>query len=174
MIAATFQERGNLILPKALGMAHDELRARLVIMMIGGGPIMVAAKRLAELCLPHFVWEERTIFPVLNLLPDLALGNRHPQIIRMLPLINEFNRRQAELASNHMLIMSAIELLRKVAERTKNGDCENFVLALKIHEELEDAIVYPLVRLIGQHLHQHMRVTDDCQLASSDSAEALI
>jgi hypothetical protein len=155
-------EQGNFLLPKALRLAHDNLRAQLVMMIIGGGPIMVAAKRLAELCLPHFEWEEKNILPLLTLLPDLLLGKLRPEMARVMPLLEEFNMRQAEFDSDHVLILSAIELLGRVAVRMQNADCIELARTMRIHESVEEKVVFPMVMSIGTHL----RAIDENQTSS--------
>ena len=67
---SAFPWLGRFNIPHALRLGHDEVRAGLVRATMGHGPITQAAKRVAQLCLPHFAWEERTVFPVLGLLPE--------------------------------------------------------------------------------------------------------
>ncbi|MDB5811723.1 MAG: hypothetical protein JWN94_3845 [Betaproteobacteria bacterium] len=127
-------------------------------MMVEGGPVMIVARRLAQLCLPHFEWEEKTVYPVLALLPDIVLGKLQPQFAKVMPLLEEFNMRQAEMDSEHLLILSAIDLLSRVAFRMKNADCADLASRLTIHETVEEKVIFPMVAMIGDHLRERREI----------------
>ena len=99
---------GKLNVPNALLFDHDEARAGLVRARLEGGPIAKASERLAQLCLPHFEYEEKSVFPVLGLLPHLAPGNLRPEMLDVMPLISEFSARHDALANVHQTILALI------------------------------------------------------------------
>ena len=143
---------GKLTIPDALRLAHDEVSAELVRATMERGPIAHAAMRVAKLCLPHFEWEERIIFPALVILPDLARGNLRAEMVNVLPTIVEFSARQDEFDNQHRSIHSAIQALQRAAEREKNREFAEFAHNLKIHERIEDEVLFPMVLLIGKYL----------------------
>src|ERR1700694_4219857 len=102
---------GKLNVPKALLRGHDEARAELVRATMEGGRIAKAGKRVAQLCLPHFEHEEKSVFPVLALLPDLERGNVRAEMMEVMPLISDFRAKHDALNDHHQLIVSAIEEL---------------------------------------------------------------
>ncbi len=147
---------GNLNIPDALRLAHDEARAELVRATTEGGRIAEAAKRLAQLCLPHFEWEEKTVFPILGLLPELTRGDVRPGMVEVLPMIADFSARQDALGNQHQLILSAVETLLLAAHREKKREFAEFAYNLRVHERIEDEVTYPTVLLIGQYLRQSL------------------
>ena len=114
-MSPAFKWSGNLNIPKALLRDHDEARAEIARARMEGGRIAKAAKRVAELCLPHFEEEEKRVFPVLALLPDLKRGNLRPEMMDVLPLISDFKERHEALHEHHRSITSAIEALLEAA-----------------------------------------------------------
>ena len=146
----------NLNVPDALRLSHDEARSELVRATTEEGRIAKAAKRLADLCLPHFEWEEKTVFPVLGLLPELTRGDVRPEMVEILPMIAEFSSKQDALANQHQLILSAVEGLLLAAHREKNREFAEFAYNLRIHERIEDEVTYPTVLLIGRYLRQSL------------------
>ncbi|MCJ7838303.1 MAG: hypothetical protein MUP61_03675, partial [Burkholderiales bacterium] len=88
----------KLIAPNALRLGHNEARALLVRATIAYGKVPSAAKRVAELCLPHFEYEEKNVFPILALLPDLQRGELRREMMDIMPLVNDF-REKHELAN---------------------------------------------------------------------------
>jgi hypothetical protein len=153
---STLQWDGKLSIPNALRLAHDGVSAELVRATMASGPIGKEAKLLAQLCLPHFEWEERTIFPVLGLLPDLARGNLHPEMVKVLPLIAEFSARKDELDTQHRLILSAIEAFLRTALREKDREFTEFAYNLRVHELIEDELIFPMVIVIGEYVRDQL------------------
>lgn len=145
---------GKLSVPAALLHAHDEARAELVRATMEGGRIAEAATRVAQLCLPHFEHEEKHIFPVLALLPHLEQGNVQPDMMDILPLISDFSARHHALNDHHQTILAAIEELLQAAHKEKNREFAEFAYNMRIHEKIEDEVIYPTVVLIGNYLQQ--------------------
>jgi hypothetical protein len=147
---------GKLNVPKALLRGHDEARAELVRATMEGGRIAKAAKRVAELCLPHFEHEEKSVFPVLALLPYLEQGNLRPEMMDVMPLIFKFRAKHDALVDHHHLIMAAIEDLLQAAHKEKNREFAEFAYTMRVHEKTEDEVIYPTVVLIGKYLQEKL------------------
>ena len=147
---------GKLYVPDAMLRAHDEARAALVRATMEGGRITKAAKRVAELCLPHFEHEEESVFPVLALLTYLAQGNLRPEMMDVMPLIFSFRAKHDALNDHHQLIVSAIEGLLQAAHTEKNREFAEFAYNLRVHERIEDEVIYPTVILIGKYLQEKL------------------
>ena len=147
---------GKLNVPKALLRGHDEARAELVRTTMEGGRIAKAGKRVAELCLPHFEHEEKGVFPVLALLPYLEQGNLRPEMLDVMPLIHNFRAKHDGINDHHQLIVSAIEDLLQAAHKEKNREVAEFAYNLRVHERIEDEVIYPTVVLIGKYLQEKL------------------
>ena len=120
------------------------------------GAFVEAAKDLSRICLPHFEWEEKTVFPILVLLPDLQRGNVRPDMIDALPMIAEFTVRRDEMNNHHQSILSAVETLLQVAHREMKPEVTALAYNLRIHEQIEDDVVYPTVLRIGKYLRDNL------------------
>ena len=155
-MGSIFNWNGKLKLatPAALLQGHDEARAELARASMQGGPIAKAAKRVAQLCLPHFEHEEKSVFPVLAMLPYLAPENLRPEMMDVLPLITEFKARHHELDGHHESILAAIEAFHQTAHKEKNREFFDFASSLRVHENLEEEVIYPTVVLIGDYLRE--------------------
>jgi hypothetical protein len=147
---------GKLNVPKALLRGHDEARAELVRVSMEGGRIAKAGKRVAELCLPHFEHEEKGVFPVLALLPYLEQGNLQAEMMDVMPLIHKFRAKHDAMDDHHQMIVSAIEDLLQAAHKEKNREVAEFAYNLRVHERIEDEVIYPTVVLIGKYLQQKL------------------
>jgi hypothetical protein len=147
---------GKLNVPKALLHGHDEARAELVRATMEGGRIAKAGKRVAGLCLPHFEHEEKDVFPVLALLPYLEQGNLRPEMMDVMPLILNFRAKRDAMNDHHQLIASAIEDLLQAAHKEKNREIAEFAYNLRVHERIEDEVIYPAVVLIGKYLQEKL------------------
>jgi hypothetical protein len=119
-----------------------------------GGRIAKAGKRVAELCLPHFEHEETSVFPILALLPHLAPEHLRPEMMDVMPLISAFRAKHDAVNEHHQSILVAIEELRQVAHKEKNREFAEFAYNLRVHESIEDEVIYPTVILIGNYLKE--------------------
>ena len=151
-----FQRHAKFDIPNALRRGHDDVRTKLVRAATETGPVTAAANRLAKLCLPHFRWEERTLFPALGLLPDLARGQVRPEMQKVLPMIAEFSARQDALNKRHRSILLAIEAFAQVAQRNNHREFAEFAYNMKVHEWIEDEVIFPIVFLIGKYLQERL------------------
>ena len=157
-MSSIFNRNGELKLtvPEALRRGHDEARAELVRATMEGGQIAKAAKRVAQLCLPHFEHEEKSVFPVLALLPYLQRGEVQPEMMDVMPLISDFTAKHDALDDHHQSIRSAIEALLQAARKEKNRVFTEFANNLRVHERVEDEVIYPTVLLIGKYLQEKL------------------
>jgi hypothetical protein len=147
---------GKLNVPDALRRGHDEARTELVRAAMQGGRIAKAAKRVAQLCLPHFEHEEKSVFPVLALLPYLAPENLRPEMMDVMPLISDFRAKHDALNDHHQSILAEIEELLQAAHKEKNREFAELAYNLRIHERVEDEVIYPAVVLIGGYLQEKL------------------
>lgn len=145
------QENHNKI--SALRQDHDELRAQLGRATMEPGPIGEVAKRVAELCLPHFAQEEKTVFPVFELLPEVAEGNAPPAVLL---LVSRFIARYDDLDSAHKSIISEVEALLAAANQEHNWEFANFAYQLRVHERIENEVIFPTVNLIGNYVRERL------------------
>jgi hypothetical protein len=156
MCSVTNSWNGELNVPIALLRGHDEARADLVRATMEGGRIAKAAKRVAQLCLPHFEHEEKSVFPVLALLPYLQQGNLRPEMMDVMPMILDFRAKHDAMDDHHQSIMAAVEALLQAAHKEKNREFAQFAYNLRIHERIEDEVIYPTVVLIGKYLQEKL------------------
>jgi hypothetical protein len=145
---------GKLNVPSALRRDHDEARTEFVRAGMEGGRIAKAGKRVAQLCLPHFEHEEKTVFPVLALLPYLAPENLQPEMMDIMPLISELRAKHDTIADHHQSILAAIDELMHAAHKQKNREFAEFAHNLKNHEDIEAELIYLTVILIGNYLQE--------------------
>ena len=153
---SNFQGRGIFRMPEALQLSHDEVRAGLVRASTTGGRIGDAAKRVAELCLPHFEHEEEIVFPIFGLLRELASGTVRPEMAQVLPLVTAFSIWRDSLSDAHQSIAPAIEALLRAARKEHNREIAEFAYGLRVHERLEDEVIYPMVPLIGKYVQEKL------------------
>jgi len=152
----TFKWKRKLVAPSALRQSHNEARALLVRATIAHGKIPSSAKRVAELCLPHFECEERKVFPILALLPFLQRGELRREMLKVMPLISDFHEQQERMQAHHDLILSAVEDLLQDTRKERGSEFTDFAYGLRAHERMEDEVVYPTVILIGKYLQEHL------------------
>jgi hypothetical protein len=110
--------------------------------------------QVARLCLPHFEYEEKTVFPILAPLPHLSPENLRPEMMHVLPLISEFRATHEALNNHHRSILGAVEALLQAAHNQENREFIDFAYNLRDHESIEDEVIYPAVILIGDYLRE--------------------
>lgn len=147
---------GELNVPNVLLRGHDEARTAFVRATMEGGRIAAAARRVAQLCLSHFEHEESSVFPVLALLPDLQQGDLRPEMMEVMPLITAFRAKQAVVDDHHRLIATAIEAMLQAARKEKNREFAQSAYNLRVHERIEDEVIFPTVVLIGKYLQEKL------------------
>ncbi len=137
-----------------LAREHEEMRDSLARAMNEPGLVGQAASRVAQLCLPHFDVEERSVFPAFAIMHEVILKNLHPEKVRILPLLEQFNRAHDFLAQQHKAMVAAIEALSEAAREGRNEEIAEFARRLRDHERLESEVLYPTVRMIGRFLDE--------------------
>lgn len=149
---------GTLGIPQTLMLAHEQLCAQLARAAMESGQVGKAAKRVEELCVPHFAKEEEIIFPVFGLLHDLATDRVRPEMAAALPMISGLSARRDASRDHHRLIDMAIEELLQQARKDKSKTIANVAHALRDHERAEDEVMYPAILSIGQSLRESLGV----------------
>ncbi len=118
---------------------HDEIRRELSLAAAEVGPLAQAAKRLAQLCIPHFEMEERCLLPALAKLHELVsreeLGRESEDVVQE---IIRFRIQHKRAASEHESIASAIDVLLEHACRSGNQQATELAHILRNHEKIED------------------------------------
>jgi hypothetical protein len=147
---------GTWNIPAALRFSHDEMRAGLVKATNEPGRIGDAAVTVARLCLPHFEQEEKAVFPVLSLLYDLAFRDVRHEMAAVLPLVSTFSEKHEALDRQHEAIGTAIEALLHAAHREGNREIAEIAYGLKVHEKVEDEVIYPAVMLVGKYVREKL------------------
>lgn len=153
-----FQAQGISRIPQSLRLGHDEVRAELVRATSMPGRIGEAAGRVAGLCLPHFAREEETVFPAFALLHDLAAGTVRPEMAGVLPRISAFSTWHDSLIDEHQSIAAAVHTLLLAAHKENNREIAEFAYCLRVHERLEDEVIYPTVLLIGKFVQERLGI----------------
>jgi hypothetical protein len=157
-VSSNFNLQGVFRTPDALRLGHDEVRAELVRATTTPGRIGQAAERLADLCLPHFEREEELVFPVFGLLRELALGEVRPEMAEVLPLVSAFRAWHDSLGKQHGSIASAIHELLLAAHKESHREFAEFAYNLRVHERMEDEVIFPMVPLIGKYVKERLGV----------------
>jgi hypothetical protein len=158
MMDAKFKWQSIFRIPEALRLGHDEARAELVRATSMPGRIGEAAGRLARLCLPHFEREEEMAFPVFGVLRELATGKVRPEMAEILPLVSTFKAWHDSFESQHQSITSAIHALLLVSHKENNREIAEFAYGMRVHERLEDEVIYPMVPVIGRYVQERLGI----------------
>ena len=145
---------GRLMTPESLRVSHDEARAEFLRATTLGGRIADAAMRLSEICLPHFQREEKFVFPILGLLPELTRDTVRSEMADFLPLISNIDAKHDVLDNQHRSIHTAIEALLEASQREKNREFVDFARKMLVHEKVEDEVIYPAVVVVGKFLQE--------------------
>jgi hypothetical protein len=122
---------------------HEQIRARLQQAMNASPPVSAAAKRLVQLCFPHFESEEKIVFPVLervHRLPSTSLAGIHEHIAQL-------SRERKRVGRDHESIICAAHALSGAAQRQGDSDLVDLANLIARHERTEDdlgMVVYDL------------------------------
>lgn len=149
-------QQSRLSLPKALLLGHDEARAELVRATEMRGSVGDAAGKVARLCLPHFEHEEKSLFPILSILPEVAAGIVRPEMAEILPMISSFRAWHETADEQHRSIANAIHGMLVAAYREDNREIIEFGYCLRVHERLEDDVIYPTALMIGNYVQDRL------------------
>ena len=120
---------------------HEQIRAGLARAMQDGGPMGEVAKRLSDLCLPHFELEERVVLPVLARLNNLAAREEESEEIATLyEKIAEISRQHKRFAAEHRSLASAVDILWDTAHREGSKEMLDLSEMMRDHEAFEDRL----------------------------------
>ena len=153
---SNFPSSGRFKTPEGLRLGHDDARAELVRSISMSGRIGEAAKNIARICLPHFEYEEKFVFPVFGLLPDLASGKVRPEMAEVLPLIYGFKAWHDTFNTQHESLGMGINALLSAAYKDNNREVIEFGYCLRAHERMEHEVIYPTVLLIGKFVQERL------------------
>jgi hypothetical protein len=153
-----FESQGMFRIPEALKLGHDEMRAELVRATMIPGRIGETAGRVAGLCLPHFEQEEDAVFPVFGLLGELASGTVRTEMAEILPLVSDFRAWRNCLGHQHQSLAPALHELLLAAYNEDNREIVEFTYSLRMHERLEEEVIFPTVFLIGNYVQDKLGI----------------
>jgi hypothetical protein len=138
-MASTFTVGTQPDIAEMLRHDHDDIRAALAKATKGPNPIAGAAKRLAELCLPHFELEEKVVFPVLARMHDLALREYlAEELVDVQQEIADLCRQHKDYATQHHSIDSEVKTLLQTASRKGSEEAADLGRMIWNHERFED------------------------------------
>jgi hypothetical protein len=96
-----------------------------------------AARRLAQICLPHFELEEQVVLPIFALLTQAAAGeNARPPGLEA--RLTAFHREQERFQRGHEAIARAAEGLLEAAYKEGNREATELSHMFRNHERIED------------------------------------
>lgn len=145
-------EQGEIRIPAALKVEHDELHAELVKATQAGGKIGDAATAVAAVLHPHFVKEEEYALPPLGLLSAAAKGEITSEMRRALAMTDQLKTELPRMLDEHKAIMAALENLKKAAETEGNQDVARFAAKLMLHAQTEEQVMYPAAIVVGEYV----------------------
>jgi hypothetical protein len=120
---------------------HEKLRAGLAKAMQEDAPVANAARRLAELCLPHFELEEKIVLPLLARLNTPASAEEgHEEIEELQAQIAELSRQRKRLESEHLSVAAAVDTLRDVANQHGSRETLELISLFRNHEAFENQL----------------------------------
>jgi DNA-directed RNA polymerase specialized sigma54-like protein len=127
---------------ETLGQDHEEIRADLAKTMRQRGAVGEAARRLADLCLPHFEVEEKMIFPVLRRLDGLVSRNEPLGDLAadLQEQIADLTRQHKHFNAQHESISAAVEKLLAAAYKDGHREAAELAYIIRNHEGYEDEL----------------------------------
>jgi hypothetical protein len=141
-MAAIGFPRNEMDIAEMLGQDHEEIRADLAKTMRQRGAVGEAARRLTDLCLPHFEVEEKMIFPVLRRLQGLVSRNEpRPDLAADLQeQIADLTRQHKHFSAQHEPISVAVEKLLAAAYKDGHREAAELAYIIRNHEGFEDEL----------------------------------
>lgn len=146
--------------PKALKLAHDELRAELVRAAMEPGGVGIAARQAARMCLPHYEHEEMDVFPALGLLPELAAGRVRADMATVMPMVRRFASWYEAFEQERTSMLEAITMLQQAAIEEDNHRAADLAYNMTIHERIDEEVLFPVIRLIGDYVSRRLTASD--------------
>lgn len=138
--------------PSALRNEHVELRELLIAAAREPGAIGEAARRAERLFAEHARREERLVFPLLAMLPNVAMGKPHARQGEALAIAQELEGSLANLMAEHEVIAGALEVLMAAAKQANRADLGELAARILDHARLEESVLYPAALVLGKYL----------------------
>jgi hypothetical protein len=138
-MSATFFPGNGFEIVETLRQDHEDIRTELSRAIDEHGAVGAAAGRLAQLCLPHFEYEERVVFPVLARLRQLTAQDALPAAIKELEeQIAELSRQHKRFGSEHQLISTGVRNLLEAGHGKGSRHIVELAHIIRNHEGIED------------------------------------
>ncbi len=141
-------------IPESMQEEHEELHKELRRATKMPGEVGKAAQRVAEVLHPHFERENELALPVIGIARELAEGKEPSDSANALKLHDQFRKEYRQMLREHEEILEALEVLSKAAKKSHKREVVEFTRKLAIHAQVEEALTYPAVLLIGRILKQ--------------------
>ena len=138
--------------PRALRNEHIELRELLIAAAKEPGAIGEAAARAERLFAEHVRKEEKLVFPLLAMLPNVAMGKPHAQQGQALDLSRDLDAALQDLMAEHEVIAGALELLVAAAKKSDRADLGEVAARILDHAHLEESVLYPAALVLAKYL----------------------
>ena len=138
--------------PASLQVEHQKLKQQLEPVALEPGALGDAAREVSRLMQCHFEKEERYSLPPLTLLPRLAWGAVSDDMTGMLAITRRLKAELPLMLIEHKQIAAALQRLLFEATRLGREDCEACAMALLMHAQQEEEVIYPAAVLVGEYL----------------------
>jgi capsid portal protein len=129
-----------------------ELRELLIAAAREPGAIGEAAKRAERLFAEHARKEEKLVFPLLAMLPNVAMGKPHAQQGEALDLSRQLEDALPDLMAEHEVIAGALEALVAAARQADRADLGELAARILGHAHLEESVLYPAALVLAKYL----------------------
>lgn len=141
-----------LTFPSSLKAEHDSLSQMLYNAEQLAGETGKAAKQLAQLLQHNSKEEETYIWPLLKLLPLLAVGKYTRDMDFAIALSEKLKDKLKDLLDEHQRIVTALRVFRQTALEAHHPVIAHFADKLLLHEKMQEEVVYPAAILTGEYL----------------------
>lgn len=140
--------------PKAITHGHTNLCSELDSIINKYPHLKEQTHSLNEIMTEHFNKEEKYGLPPLGLLLTLSEGNWELDEDTIFEMTNALNLHLGELKDEHENISKHMQELKIITEKENHVDVKRFINDLEIHMELEDQVLYPASKLIGNYFYK--------------------
>jgi hypothetical protein len=138
-VNASFFENGTSDVTGLLRAEHEQITVELSLAVTQAGEIADIARRLAQVCLPHFALEEEIIFPIFARLRVAASRDDSRAVVS--DLVEElalFRREHLRLRSHHQSVAACVKELLAAAYKEGNREVTDLAHLLANHERIEN------------------------------------
>ncbi len=117
---------------------HERITVELNLAVTQSGEIAGIARRLAQVCLPHFALEEEIMFPIFARLPAAAARDDSRTAVSALPAqLALFRHERRQLHSHHESVSACVKELLAAAYKEGNREVTELAHLLTNHERIE-------------------------------------